>query len=159
VTEGIFKHCRNPLYIGNILKLVGIGILSNSLLYVALFIPVFLFIFQAIVLAEEHFLSSKFGTEFDAYCQRTNRWIPRFSGIIATFNGMTFMWKRILLRENSTLYVWFIGIVLVLLIKYPELTSNNVLFRNQLLVILLALLTTIFLGVRYLKKSGKLKSL
>jgi protein-S-isoprenylcysteine O-methyltransferase Ste14 len=159
VTEGIFNHCRNPLYIGNILKLVGIGILSNSLLYIALFIPVFLFIFQAIVLAEENFLSSKFGTEFDAYCQRTNRWIPRFSGIIATFNGMTFMWKRILLRENSTLYVWFIGIVLVLLIKYPELTSNNALFRNQLLVILLALLTTIFLGVRYLKKSGKLKSL
>ncbi|MGZ8227708.1 MAG: methyltransferase family protein, partial [Methylococcaceae bacterium] len=61
VTEGIFKHCRNPLYIGNILKLVGIGVLSNSLLYVALFIPVFLFIFQAIVLAEENFLRSKFG--------------------------------------------------------------------------------------------------
>jgi protein-S-isoprenylcysteine O-methyltransferase Ste14 len=159
VTEGIFNHCRNPLYIGNILKLVGIGILSNSLLYVVLFIPVFLFIFQAIVLAEENFLSSKFGPEFDAYCQRTKRWVPIFSGLAATFNGMSFMWKRILLKENSTLYVWLIGVVLVLLIKYPELTNNNGQFRNQLLAIFLPLLTAVFLGVRYLKKSGKMQSL
>lgn len=159
VTEGIFKHCRNPLYIGNIIKLVGLGILSNSLLYVMFVIPAFLFIFQAIVLAEEHFLSSKFGPEFDAYCRQTNRWIPRFSGLIATFNGMSFMWKRILLRENSTLYVWLIGIVLVLLIKYPELTNDSEPLRNHLLVISILILTVLFLSVRYLKKSGKLQSL
>jgi protein-S-isoprenylcysteine O-methyltransferase Ste14 len=159
VTEGIFNHCRNPLYIGNILKLVGIGILSNSLLFVVFFIPVFLFIFQAIVLAEENFLRGKFGADYVAYCQRTNRWVPRFAGLTRTFNGMSFMWKRILLKENSTLYVWFIGIALVLLIKYPELTHDNEQFRNQLLTVLLLLLTTIFLGIRYLKKSGKLQSL
>ena len=44
VTEGIFNHCRNPLYVGNILMLLGVGILSNSLLYVAVFIPFFLFV-------------------------------------------------------------------------------------------------------------------
>jgi protein-S-isoprenylcysteine O-methyltransferase Ste14 len=159
VTEGIFNHCRNPLYIGNILKLVGIGILSNSLLYVVFFIPVFLFIFQAIVLAEENFLSGKFGDDFVAYCQRTNRWVPKFAGLATTFNGMSFMWKRILLKENSTLYVWFIGIALVLLIKYPELTHDNGQFRNQLLAVLLLFLTAIFLSIRYLKKSGKLQSL
>src|SRR4051812_38054034 len=26
VTEGIFNHCRNPLYVGNILMLLGVGI-------------------------------------------------------------------------------------------------------------------------------------
>src|SRR5690349_15588054 len=40
VTEGIFKHCRNPLYVGNILMLLGVGILSNSLFYVGIMIPV-----------------------------------------------------------------------------------------------------------------------
>src|SRR5690606_15443614 len=39
VTEGIFNHCRNPLYVGNVLMLVGGGILSNSLIYVCVFIP------------------------------------------------------------------------------------------------------------------------
>ncbi len=60
VTEGIFNHCRNPLYVGNILMLLGVGILSNSLFYVAVIIPVFLFIYQAIVIAEENFLRNKF---------------------------------------------------------------------------------------------------
>src|SRR5581483_6306874 len=38
VTRGIFAHCRNPLYVGNILMLAGVGVLSNSLLYVAVVI-------------------------------------------------------------------------------------------------------------------------
>ena len=59
VTSGIFNHCRNPLYVGNILMLCGVGVLSNSLLYVAVFIPFFLFVYQAIVLAEENFLRKK----------------------------------------------------------------------------------------------------
>ena len=70
VTEGIFNHCRNPLYVGNILMLLGVGILANSLLYVAIVIPVFLFIYQAIVLAEEDFLRKKFGSGFDEYCKK-----------------------------------------------------------------------------------------
>src|SRR6478735_12323431 len=36
VTTGIFSHCRNPLYVGNILILAGVGILSNSLFYVVI---------------------------------------------------------------------------------------------------------------------------
>ncbi len=41
VTTGIFAHCRNPLYVGNILMLAGVGVLSNSLLYVIIMIPFF----------------------------------------------------------------------------------------------------------------------
>lgn len=41
VTSGIFAHCRNPLYVGNILMIAGVGILSNSLLYVVIMIPFF----------------------------------------------------------------------------------------------------------------------
>ena len=44
VTTGIFAHCRNPLYVGNILMIAGVGVLSNSLLYVVIMIPFFLFI-------------------------------------------------------------------------------------------------------------------
>jgi protein-S-isoprenylcysteine O-methyltransferase Ste14 len=159
VTEGIFNHCRNPLYVGNILKIAGIGILSNSLLYVAVFIPGFLFIYQTIVLAEENFLRSKFGHEFDAYCQRTNRWIPRFSGLVTTFNSMSFRWQRPVVKENSSIYVWLIGIVLILLLKYPELIHDNAQLRNQLLAVSLPLLTAVYLGIRHLKKSGTLQGL
>ena len=159
VTEGVFNHCRNPLYVGNILKLVGLGILTNSLLYVAVFIPVFLFIYQAIVLAEENFLRGKFGLDFDAYCLRTHRWIPKFSGLIETFNSMSFRWQRPVVKELAALYVWLVGIILVLFFKYPELTYNDAQLRNQALMVWLPLLTAIYLAVRYLKKSGKLQGL
>lgn len=157
VTTGIFNHCRNPLYVGNILMLLGVGVLSNSLLYVAVIMPLFLIIYQAIVLAEENFLRNKFGTSFDAYCSRVNRWVPSLKGISSTFSSMTFKWKRWILKEYNTQYIWLTGIVLILLLKYPQLTDYNEHKRNVLLAIILPLLLVMYVLVRYLKKSGKWK--
>ncbi len=156
VTEGIFKHCRNPLYVGNILMLLGIGILSNSLWYTVIVIPVFLFIYQAITLAEENFLRGKFGEKFDSYCAAVNRWVPKLSGLMKTFNGMRFSWKRWILKEHTTQFVWLIGITLILLLKYPELTGYNESLRNLLLGIILGVLALLYVLIRYLKKSGKM---
>jgi protein-S-isoprenylcysteine O-methyltransferase Ste14 len=157
VTTGIFNHCRNPLYVGNILMLVGVGILSNSLLYMAVFIPLFLFIYQAIVLAEENFLRSKFGEQFINYTKRVNRWVPDLRGIGATFKSMHFRWRRWILKEYNTQYVWLSGITLILLFFYPQLTGGDENLRNLLLAIILPFLLLMYLFVRYLKKSGKMK--
>lgn len=157
VTQGIFNHCRNPLYVGNILMLLGVGILSNSLIYVAVVMPLFMLIYHAIVLAEENFLRSKFGESYVAYCKRVNRWIPSLAGLPATFASMEFKWKRWLLKEYNTQYVWLTGIALILLFKYPQLTGNDTQYRNTLLAIILPVLLALYLFVRYLKKSGKLK--
>ena len=157
VTEGIFSHCRNPLYVGNILMLLGVGILANSLLYVAIMIPVFLFIYQAIVLAEENFLRGKFGVGFDAYCKNVNRWWPNLKGIGRTFQSMHFNWKRWILKEHTTQFIWLIGITLLLLLNYPELTGHDEKLRNILLGVVLGCLLLIYLLVRYLKKTGRFK--
>ena len=157
VTNGIFNHCRNPLYVGNILMLAGVGILSNSLLYLLVFIPFFLFVYQAIVLAEEKFLANKFGTTYTAYCQRVNRWLPNFRNIGNTFKGMHFKWKRWILKEYNTQYVWLSGITLIILFKYEEVTGYDTRLRNLLLIVILSLLLALYLFIRYLKKSGKMK--
>jgi protein-S-isoprenylcysteine O-methyltransferase Ste14 len=156
VTTGIFSHTRNPLYIGNILMLMGVGILSNSLLYVFIVMPLFMVIYQAIVLAEENFLRNKFGQSFDEYCLRVNRWIPRLKSLGDTFNSMRFNWRRWLLKEYNTQYVWLTGITLILLLKYPQLTAYDEWKRNFLLLIILPSLLFLYLLVRYLKKSGTL---
>ena len=155
VTEGIFRHCRNPLYVGNILMLLGVGILSNSLFYVGIVMPVFLFIYQAIVLAEEKFLRNKFGSDFDAYCKKVNRWLINFNGISATMNEMRFNYKRWILKEYNTLLVWLIGISAIILFKYPELTPNRDV-QISLFVVIVVVLGIIYGYVRYLKKSGKM---
>ena len=157
VTEGIFNHCRNPLYVGNILMLLGVGILANSLVYVVIIIPVFLFVYQAIVLAEENFLRGKFGPGYDEYCKKVNRWIPNFKGINKTFRSMHFNWKRWILKEHTTQFIWLIGNVLILLLKYPELTGNNEQFRNTLLIIIPSVLLLVYAFIRYLKKTGKFR--
>ena len=76
--------------------------------------PLFLLIYQAIVLAEENFLRNKFGTAFNEYCTRVNRWIPSLKGIGATFRSMHFKWKRWVLKEYNTQYIWLTGITLIL---------------------------------------------
>ncbi len=155
VTEGIFQHCRNPLYVGNILMLLGVGILANSLVYVAIVIPVFLFIYQAIVLAEENFLRGKFGAGFDAYCKQVNRWWPNLRGLGNTLNSMKFNWKRWVLKEHTTQFIWLCGIALILLLNYPHLTGYDTEKRNLVLGIALGTLLLLYVLFRYLKKTGK----
>jgi protein-S-isoprenylcysteine O-methyltransferase Ste14 len=155
VTTGIFNHCRNPLYVGNILMLLGVGILSNSLIYVVIVMPCFMLIYQAIVLAEENFLRGKFGNTFDEYCQRVNRWIPDFRGLSDTFRSMKFHWKRWLIKEYNTQFIWLCGITLILLFKYPQITGASEYRRNVLLAVILPCLLGMYLGIRYMKKSGR----
>lgn len=156
VTQGIFNHCRNPLYVGNILMLAGVGILSNSIFYLVVLIPLFLLIYHAIVLAEEKFLRAKFAGSFELYCKKVNRWLPDLKGLSNTFNSMKFKWKRWILKEYTTQFIWLSGIVLILLLTYPQLTDYSASRRNILLGILLPFLLVLYLFVRYLKKSGKL---
>jgi protein-S-isoprenylcysteine O-methyltransferase Ste14 len=156
VTKGIFNHCRNPLYIGNILMLAGVGILSNSLLFLLIFIPFFAFVYYTIVLAEENFLRNKFGQTYIAYSGRVNRWLINFRGIGTTFKGMQFKWKRWILKEYNTQYVWLSGITLIILFRYRQVTNFKTGHRNHLLIIILSALSLLYLLVRYLKKSGKM---
>ncbi len=135
--------------------LLGVGILSNSAYYVGILIPLFLFIYQAIVLAEENFLRSKFGDQFNVYCSKVNRWWINLANIGNTFSGMKFNAKRWILKEYNTQFVWLAGIAAILLLNYPHLTQNDPEFRNALLTGVFILLALGYILVRYLKKSGK----
>jgi protein-S-isoprenylcysteine O-methyltransferase Ste14 len=160
VTEGIFRHCRNPLYVGNILMLLGVGILANSVFYVAFMMPLFSFIYQAIVLAEEDFLRKKFGAGFDNYCRDVNRWWPSMQGIGNTLRSMEFNWKRWILKEHTTQFIWLLGICLLLfaplpVLRYPELLTGCSIDPKTLLSALIGALALLYVLIRVLKKSGR----
>ena len=159
VTTGIFAHCRNPLYVGNILILVGLGIASNSLLFMAVFTPLFLFFWQAIVLAEENYLKDKFGEQYGQYCRRVSRWGLNLKGLGTTLNSMQFKWKRVIIREYNSTYIWMTGAVLIVM-KHFYFHKERFDFQKNLPVfisILIGLLILYFVA-RYLKKSRKLVS-
>ena len=112
VHGGLFAHCRNPLYVGNYLILVGVAIAANSLLFLAIALPFFLFAYWAIIAAEEAFLRGKFGEEFDKYCRQVNRLLPNFSGLSKTLEGMHFNWRRLISAEYGSAYIWMAAIIL-----------------------------------------------
>jgi protein-S-isoprenylcysteine O-methyltransferase Ste14 len=156
VTEGMFGHCRNPLYVGNILMLLGVGLLSNSLYFIIIVVPIFCFIYQAIVLAEENYLRGKFGPQYDVYAKDVNRWLPHLGGITETFRGAIFNWRRYLLNEYNTLYMLAMSMYLVLLVHNPTLMSLSVNDKLKLSAMVVIILTGLFLFVRHLKKTNRL---
>lgn len=159
VTTGIFSHCRNPLYVGNILILAGLGVASNSILFIFVFIPLFLFFWQAIVLAEEAYLRGKFGQQYDAYASRVNRWLFNFSGLGNTLRSMEFKGKRVVIREYTATFIWMTGAVLIVM-KHFYRHPDRFDFQNNLpvFITLLVVLLLLYLFTRYLKKSKKLVS-
>lgn len=154
VTTGIFSHCRNPLYVGNILILAGLGVASNSLIFMVIATPLFLFFYQAIVMAEENFLRNKFGQGFDDYCRKVNRWFPNFFGLGKTLRSMKFNWSRVIIREYTTTYIWLTGAVLVVM-KHFYVHDYRFNFNKYLtlFIIILVVLLFLYLFTRYLKKS------
>jgi protein-S-isoprenylcysteine O-methyltransferase Ste14 len=158
VTDGIFSHCRNPLYVGNILIIIGLGIMSNGLYGVFVVGPLFMFLYQAIVRAEENFLHGKFGDEFVDYTRRVSRWIPDLKGLSRTVKGMSFNWARVLVKEYNSTYIWT-TVAVVLLMKNLYTDKNGQLFTHALpyLIALIVLLSAGYATARFLKKSGRVK--
>ena len=152
VTEGIFAHCRNPLYVGNMLVLLGLGVMANSLLFNLLASPLFVFMYAAIVRAEEDFLGDKFGEAYTAYMRDVNRWLPRLTGLRKTFGSLEFSWRRVLVREYTTTYIWLSGAVLVVMKNLAQAPDDSFYHGHwQWGAYALGALLTAYLFVRTLK--------
>lgn len=159
VQGGLFAHCRNPLYVGNYVILLGVGLASNSVLFLGIAVPFFTFAYWAIIAAEENYLRKKFGPEFDDYCARVNRLMPNLSGLSRTLAGMRFNWRRLVTAEYGSAYIWLAAIPLVTLkntwLAGQYQTGNPTVWISWSL---LAAATLGYLLARFLKKSGLLKS-
>jgi len=157
VTEGVFGHCRNPMYVGNLLILSGMAITSNCWTTVLTAIPLTAFVYRAIVAAEEDFLARKFGASFDEYCRNVPRFVPKLAGLRQTFASMRFRWRRVIVKEYGTPTAWILvwcGIVAYNLWRHGELASHaDASLRLQLVAVIAALGWII---ARFLKKSGRL---
>lgn len=157
VTEGIFAHSRNPLYLGNFLALVGFSLIYNSWLCYVVGIPFFALAYLAIVVAEEDFLRRKFGPAYDDYCRRVNRFFPSLRGLRATLAGSTFDWKRVLRKEYGSTFAGILSVLI--LVSWEEVVQLGYVVARPTIVmmaVIAACLVPPYLGVRHLKKSGAL---
>jgi len=78
VTDGPYRLLRNPLYAGNLVASLGLGLVTGSPAVVVIAMPLLSAIWWCTVLAEEVRLEEKFGDLYRDYVGRVPRFIPRW---------------------------------------------------------------------------------
>jgi len=145
VIGGIYSLCRNPMYLGNILILAGFGILANSLIFILLFFPLFVFLYYSIIKAEEAFLLNKFGEEYKIYKNSVNALLPNLKKIESAVKNYQFNWKRVLSKEYNSFFIYLMGIKAIRFNQGKTDISSFLIYA----VIIIVLYCT----VRFLKKN------
>ena len=105
-TTGMYSTVRHPLYLGNFLIWLGAALFAHTCWLLLIAILAFAAYYERIMLAEEDFLRTRFGAEFEDWAKRTPAFIPAFSNWKPP--ALPFSWKSVLARENPA---WFATIV------------------------------------------------
>ncbi|MDG5765875.1 isoprenylcysteine carboxylmethyltransferase family protein [Balneolales bacterium ANBcel1] len=75
VTDGPYRHSRNPMYLSLSLVLIGWAIFLSDLLCLMLMPLFYIYMTRFQIISEERALREKFGEDYDAYTDRTPRWL------------------------------------------------------------------------------------
>ncbi|MCE7886374.1 MAG: lipid A phosphate methyltransferase [Alphaproteobacteria bacterium PRO2] len=96
-TTGIYSIVRNPLYLGNFIIILGVLLSIKVWWLVIIGLFGFLIYMERIILAEEKFLSEKFGNSYDQWRMKTPVILPNFR--LWQPPAMEFSWKAVMRRE------------------------------------------------------------
>ncbi|MED5239412.1 MAG: isoprenylcysteine carboxylmethyltransferase family protein [Pseudomonadota bacterium] len=75
LTNGVFALSRNPIYLGFTCLAAAMALSQQSAGMLLMLIPVVWVIHSHVIAAEEAFHAQQFGAQWQAYCQRTRRWL------------------------------------------------------------------------------------
>ncbi|MBC7283997.1 isoprenylcysteine carboxylmethyltransferase family protein [Hoeflea sp.] len=75
VTHGPFGYSRNPIYVANMVLMVGMGCFSLNGWFMLLAVVMGILTHYLAVRREENHLIARFGYQFENYCRKVRRWI------------------------------------------------------------------------------------
>lgn len=100
-TAGPYRWTRNPFYLANLLVEIGIGVASGNPWILAVYLPVWFFVYLRTILREEAALEPIFGARFIAYRARVPMLFPNpLRGPYRAVEG-GFSWSNPNLAEGS----------------------------------------------------------
>jgi protein-S-isoprenylcysteine O-methyltransferase Ste14 len=157
VTEGFFAHCRNPLYLGNLISLYGLLVIHNSLPGYLLGVPFFTLAYWSIVAAEEEYLSTRFGAAYVSYCERVPRFCIAASGLAETISTFDFDWRRLVRKEYGTTLTGATAVLVTLLWDdWQRIGRTGVEAALPWMLVVWIQLAIAYLVARRMKKTGRL---
>ena len=154
--EGVFAHSRNPLYLGNLLIVVGLALILNAREFYMLGLPFIVVAYASVIAAEEDYLQRKFGAGYEAYRQRVNRIWPNWKGFRHSIEGRTFNWKRVISQEFNTACGLLAGMIGLRIWSLYYLSSQAALLKIRILAICLIPIAIVYGMTWFLKKTGHL---
>ena len=114
-TRGPYAWVRNPLYVGNLLLVLGLLCIANDGWVYAVGLTFFFGEYFFIIRAEEDFLRGRFAHVFEDYCAKVRRWIPRLTpAFTGSLRAGSFDWRRALKKEHNPIAAWISGAVALL---------------------------------------------
>lgn len=153
VTGGIFSASRNPLYVGNFLVILGLLIISGNPWGLFIGVTLVLFVYHAIVAAEEDYLLDKFGDEYRDYCASVNRWMLSPARVASALAKSRFNWSRVVIKDYNTVYFWLSATLAMLACEHIAIPAYDQDWADQVpLGMAFIGLTLIYVTVRILKK-------
>ena len=75
ITGGIFRYTRNPIYLADLLILLGLSLIWGKPLGLLLAPPFAWLLQKRFILGEEARLRAAFGEAFERYAEGTRRWL------------------------------------------------------------------------------------
>lgn len=75
VTTGAFSFTRNPIYLGNTLLMIGVGLITGIAWFLPLAIVAAFATQKLAIEREERHLEARFGKKYRDYAKRVRRWI------------------------------------------------------------------------------------
>ena len=75
VTRGIFARTRNPIYLGMLLLVLAVALMTDGAWFIAAAVVLWVALDRLVIASEERMIGETFGQEYAAYRQRVRRWI------------------------------------------------------------------------------------
>lgn len=157
VSGGVFAHCRNPLYLGNILICCGLALVIHSWLFYLIALPFIVLSYACMVAAEEEFLHRKFGAEYERYCASVRRWWPRWRGWKRSIGGFRFNWKRVVVKEYNTIFLLILALAGARLWSEYAVIGPSAAPPSGVIVASSLIWLIAYLLIRWTKKSGLIR--
>src|SRR5262245_14884903 len=89
VVSGVFRWVRNPAYLAAVGALVGQGLVFASRPVLIYALAMWIAFHLLVVVYEEPTLRRKFGAEYEDYCRRVPRWVPRLPRSMVEWEGVS----------------------------------------------------------------------
>lgn len=116
-TDGPYAYVRHPLYVGNILILLGFSIASNIWWAYALMVFLILFYYPPAISYEDAKLDRLFGEEWQSWSRNIHALIPTFSSKAGSASSEWSFRQSLFKNGEPVIVLYLIGCMYMLFMK------------------------------------------